>query len=154
MIEIRFHGRGGQKLAARASALALAALKDGKYSQTYLSFGLDRPGAPNTAITRVADAFIRERAGNGSAPDVVVVLDATVIGLVDVSAGLKAGGTVIAPTDAALAAPTGDQWRVQTVETAGMTVAQGRVALLQAVAQVTGSSASSLQAALKELKLA
>ena len=153
MIEIRFHGRGGQKLAAWAEALALAALKDGKYSQTYLSFGLDRPGAPNTAITRVADAFIRERAGNGSAPDVVVVLDPTVIGLVDVTAGLKAGGTVIAPTDAALAAPADGRWQLQFVEVGCLPVNAARAALMAAVSNLSGVGQTSLQAALQELKL-
>lgn len=97
MIEFRFHGRGGQALASWAEVIALAALKQGKYAQTYQSFGLDRPGAPNTAVTRVDDQFIAQRAGMGTAPDVVVLLDPSLAGKVNLAAGLRPGGLVLAP---------------------------------------------------------
>jgi pyruvate ferredoxin oxidoreductase gamma subunit/2-oxoisovalerate ferredoxin oxidoreductase gamma subunit len=154
MIEIRFHGRGGQKLGTWAEALALAALKEGKYSQTYLSFGLDRVGMPNTAITRIDDTFVRQRAGNGSAPDIVVVFDPTVVALVDVTAGLKAGGTVIVPAGTSLTAPKDGMWQLRTLDTHGLPVNEARAALLAAVCSLSqGISPDSLQSAMEELKL-
>lgn len=154
MIEIRLHDRGGRKLGLWAEALARAALKDGKYSQSHLSFGLDRAGAPNTAITRIAPSPIRQRAGNASAPDVIVVLDPSIVDLVDVTAGLKGSRTLVMPTGTPLFIPVEKNWRVHTVDTTGLAPAQARAALLDGVLTITQiASSSSLQAAIQELKL-
>lgn len=154
MVEIRLHSRGGQRLAAWAEALALAALKDGLFSQTYLSFGLDRPGAPITAIARISASFIRERATNASTPDISVVLDPPVIKLVDVTSGLKPGGLIVLPADASSHLPADSKWRVVTVDTAGLSIDETRAALLGAAACLSGRiTLAALQAAASELRL-
>jgi len=95
MTEIRWHGRGGQGAVASAEMLALAAIEEGKSAQAFPSFGPERRGAPVMAFTRVADEFIFIRTGV-TEPDVVVVLDPTVMGAVDVTMGLRDGGIIIA----------------------------------------------------------
>jgi pyruvate ferredoxin oxidoreductase gamma subunit len=97
MTEIRWHGRGGQGAVASAEMLALAAIEEGKAAQAFPSFGPERRGAPVMAFTRVSDDFIYLRTGI-TEPDVVVVLDPTVMGAVDVTAGLKENGIVVANT--------------------------------------------------------
>ena len=97
MTEIRWHGRGGQGAVASAEMLALAAIDEGKSAQAFPSFGPERRGAPVMAFTRVANEFIYIRTGI-TEPDVVVVLDPTVMGAVDVTSGLKEGGIVVANT--------------------------------------------------------
>ncbi|MDK2894973.1 MAG: pyruvate ferredoxin oxidoreductase gamma subunit [Moorella sp. (in: firmicutes)] len=96
MIEIRFHGRYGQPVAALAGKVAQAALAAGKYVQVFENFAAYRPGAPMYTVVRIADSFIRERSANASRPDVVVLLDNSLLGIMDVTRGLKAGGIVIA----------------------------------------------------------
>ncbi|QGP91636.1 Pyruvate ferredoxin/flavodoxin oxidoreductase [Neomoorella glycerini] len=96
MIEIRFHGRYGQPVAALAGKVAQVALAAGKYAQVFENFGAYRPGAPMYAVVRIADSFIRERSANASNPDAVVVLDNSLLPLTDVTKGLKDGGMVFA----------------------------------------------------------
>jgi len=97
MTEVRWHGRGGQGAVASAEMLALAAIEEGKAAQAFPSFGPERRGAPVMAFTRVSDDFIWLRTGI-TEPDVVVVLDPTVMGAVDVTSGLKDGGIIVANT--------------------------------------------------------
>lgn len=97
MTEIRWHGRGGQGAVASAEMLALAAIDEGKAAQAFPSFGPERRGAPVMAFTRVSEEYIHIRTGV-TEPDVVVVLDPTVMGAVDVTSGLKEGGIVVANT--------------------------------------------------------
>lgn len=94
MIEVRFHGRGGQGAVTAAELLAQAAISTGMYAQAFPNFGAERRGAPVTAFLRVSDSpiYLRERIDS---PDVVVVLDPTLIGMVDVTYGLSPGKTVI-----------------------------------------------------------
>ncbi len=94
MIEVRIHGRGGQGAVTSAELMALAAIDEGKYAQAFPSFGPERRGAPVVAFLRVSDDQIRVRS-KVYQPDVVVVLDPTLLDIVDVSAGLKPKGTVI-----------------------------------------------------------
>lgn len=94
MIEIRFHGRGGQGAVTSAELLALAAIEEGKYAQAFPSFGPERRGAPVLAFCRISDEPIKIRA-NIYEPDIVVVLDASLLGIVDVAAGLKPNGIVV-----------------------------------------------------------
>ncbi len=94
MKEVRIHGRGGQGSVTAAELLAIAAFEDGKYSQAFPFFGVERRGAPVTAFTRLSDEKIRLRSQIYE-PDYVIVQDATLIGAVDVTAGLKPGGIVI-----------------------------------------------------------
>ncbi len=97
MIEIRFHGRGGQGAVTAAEILAKAAFEDGKYCQAFPFFGAERKGAPVMAFTRIADKPIRRRYQVYN-PDYVIVLDDTLLEAVDVLSGLKEGGKVVINT--------------------------------------------------------
>jgi pyruvate ferredoxin oxidoreductase gamma subunit len=97
MIEIRFHGRGGQGAVTAAEILAKAAFEDGKYCQAFPFFGAERKGAPVMAFTRINDNPIRRRYQVYN-PDYVIVLDETLLEAVDVLSGLKEGGKVILNT--------------------------------------------------------
>ncbi len=94
MIEIRFHGRGGQGAVTSAEVLALAAIGEGKYAQAFPSFGPERRGAPVVAFCRISDQPIKIRA-NIYEPDFAVVLDASLLRIVNVAAGLKPSGILI-----------------------------------------------------------
>lgn len=77
--------------------IALAAINEGKYAQAFPSFGPERRGAPVTSFARISDAPIRTREKVYS-PDIVMVLDPTILKIVDVTAGLKKDGMVILNT--------------------------------------------------------
>lgn len=95
LIEIRWHGRGGQGAVTSAELLAKAAISEGKYAQAFPAFGPERRGAPVTAFTRIsAQNPIRIRAGI-TEPNIIIVLDATVLRVVNVVDGLKEKGIVI-----------------------------------------------------------
>ncbi len=94
MIEIRFHGRGGQGAVTAAEILAKAAFEDGKYCQAFPFFGAERKGAPVMAFTRISDKPIKKRYQVYN-PDYVIVLDETLLEAVDVLSGLKEEGKVI-----------------------------------------------------------
>ena len=94
MIEVRWHGRGGQGAVTSVELLAVAAIGVGKYAQGFPSFGPERRGAPVAAFTRIDDKKINVRSGIYD-PDVVLVLDSSLIGLVNVLDGLKPGGKLI-----------------------------------------------------------
>jgi pyruvate ferredoxin oxidoreductase gamma subunit len=97
MIEIRFHGRGGQGAVTSVELLALAAIKEGKYAQGFPSFGPERRGAPVWAFSRVDDKPIKLRCKIVS-PDVVVVLDATLLRIQNPPADLKEDGIIVLNT--------------------------------------------------------
>jgi len=94
VIEIRFHGRGGQGAVVASQMLACAAFEGGRYVQAFPSFGVERRGAPVTAFTRIDDRPIRVRCQIYE-PDHVIVLDATLLESVDVAAGLKDNGWIL-----------------------------------------------------------
>lgn len=97
MIEVRWHGRGGQGAVTSVELLALAAIEEGKYAQGFPAFGPERRGAPVMAYNRVSETPIRIRSGIYK-PDVVVVLDPSLMTLVNVTEGLKSGGLLIVNT--------------------------------------------------------
>jgi pyruvate ferredoxin oxidoreductase gamma subunit len=97
MIEVRFHGRGGQGAVTSAELIALAAIEEGQYAQAFPSFGPERRGAPVVAFLRVSPSQIRIRS-KVYAPDIVVVLDPTLLDIVDVSDGLKPEGILVVNT--------------------------------------------------------
>ena len=97
MIEIRVHGRGGQGAVTSTELIALAAISEGKYAQAFPSFGPERRGAPVMAFARISNKPIRTRE-KVYTPDVVVVLDPTILKIVDVTDGLKKNGMVILNT--------------------------------------------------------
>lgn len=98
MIEIRFHGRGGQGAVTAAEILAKAVFEEGKYSQAFPSFGVERRGAPVTAFARISDNPIRRRYQIYE-PKYVVVLDETLADVVDLTSGLKDDGTILVNTE-------------------------------------------------------
>jgi pyruvate ferredoxin oxidoreductase gamma subunit len=98
MIEIRLHGRGGQGVVTAAELLASAAFSDGKHTQAFPTFGSERMGAPVASFVRISDSPIRIRSQIYE-PDYVIVQDPTLIGTVDVFAGLKKGGLVLINTE-------------------------------------------------------
>jgi pyruvate ferredoxin oxidoreductase gamma subunit len=97
VVEIRWHGRGGQGAKTAALLLADAAFNTGKYIQGFPEYGPERMGAPITAYNRIADERIRVHS-NIYEPDYVVVVDETLIGTVNVIDGLKEDGAVIINT--------------------------------------------------------
>jgi pyruvate ferredoxin oxidoreductase gamma subunit len=98
MIEIRFHGRGGQGAVTAAEILAKAAFEDGKYCQAFPFFGVERRGAPVMAFARIDDKPIKIRYQIQN-PDYVVVLDDGLLDVVDVFSGIKENGKVIINTN-------------------------------------------------------
>jgi pyruvate ferredoxin oxidoreductase gamma subunit len=97
MIEIRFHGRGGQGAVTSVELLALAAIEEGKFAQGFPSFGPERRGAPVLAFCRVDDQRIRLRC-KILKPDVVVVLDPSLLRIQNPPADLKENGLIVLNT--------------------------------------------------------
>ena len=94
LIEIRWHGRGGQGAVTSAELLAQAAITEGKYAQAFPSFGPERRGAPVLAFVRISNEQIRLRA-EITEPDIVVVLDPSLLRMINVASGLKDKGTFL-----------------------------------------------------------
>lgn len=94
MIEIRFHGRGGQGAVTSAELLAQAAIDEGKYATAFPSFGPERRGAPVVAFARVDEQPVRLRS-KIYRPDVVVVLDPSLLDIANPSEGIRDGGILI-----------------------------------------------------------
>lgn len=97
VVEIRWHGRGGQGAKTAALLLADAAFNTGKYIQGFPEYGPERMGAPITAYNRISDEKIVIHS-NIYEPDYVVVIDETLLKSVDVTAGLKESGAIIINT--------------------------------------------------------
>ena len=97
MIEIRFHGRGGQGAVTSAEILAISAINSGKYAQAFPSFGPERRGAPVQAFSRISDEKILDRTKVYN-PDIVVVLDPSIMDIVNVTEGLKNNGIIVVNT--------------------------------------------------------
>jgi len=98
LVEIRWHGRGGQGAVTSAELLAQAAISEDKYAHAFPSFGPERRGAPVLAFVRISSRQpIRIRA-EITRPDVVVVLDPGLLGVVDVASGLKENGLMVINT--------------------------------------------------------
>ncbi|MCD6193520.1 MAG: pyruvate ferredoxin oxidoreductase [Candidatus Aminicenantes bacterium 4484_214] len=116
MVEIRFHGRGGQGTVVASKILADAINKEGKFVQAYPEFGVERRGAPVYAFIRIDETPIFDKSRIYS-PDHIVVLDPTLIEAIDVTEGLKEKGWIIVNTDKKpqeLAFPT--KYRVATID--------------------------------------
>jgi 2-oxoacid:acceptor oxidoreductase gamma subunit (pyruvate/2-ketoisovalerate family) len=94
VIELRIHGRGGQGAVIASKLLAAALFKEGRSVQSFPAFGVERRGAPVAAFLRVSDGPILLRC-EITHPDGLIVLDPTLIGAVDVAAGLKPGGGIL-----------------------------------------------------------
>ena len=97
LIEIRWHGRGGQGAKTASLLLADAAFNTGKYIQGFPEYGPERMGAPITAYNRISDKPITIHS-NIYEPDYVVVVDDTLLTSVPVTAGLKKEGAIVINT--------------------------------------------------------
>lgn len=116
MKEICIHGRGGQGSLVLAQFMAIAALEDGKYGLAFpfLGGGGERRGKPIMAFCRLDHRPIRLRSRVNHA-DYLIVQDATILKEVDVTDGLKAGGTVLVNTEKGAAElEIGETWSVRT----------------------------------------
>lgn len=96
--EIRIHGRGGQGVVTSSELLAIAAFNDGKQSQAFPNFGVERSGAPISAFTRISNEKINLRQQIYE-PDYVIVLDPSLLSTVEVTKGLKNNGLLIINSD-------------------------------------------------------
>ena len=94
ILEIRFHGRGGQGAKTAAQLIAETALRQGKQVQAFPEYGPERMGAPVKAYVRISDKSIKSYASVTN-PDIVVVIDPTLIKTVDVTEGLGEKGILI-----------------------------------------------------------
>ncbi len=94
LTEIRWHGRGGQGVVTAGELLAEAALDSGQYFQAFPDYGPERMGAPIRAFTRLSDEPITIHS-QVEEPDVVLVLDPTLLGTVPVAEGLKDDGSLV-----------------------------------------------------------
>lgn len=97
LVEIRWHGRGGQGAKTASLLLADAAFTTGKFVQGFPEYGPERMGAPITAYNRISSERIRVHS-NIYEPDFVVVVDETLLTAVDVTKGLKKNGAIIINT--------------------------------------------------------
>lgn len=88
MLEIRIHGRGGQGVVAASEILAIAFFKDGKKSQAFPNFGVERSGAPIQSFVRVSDEEILSRE-HVYRPDILIIQDDSLIGRANIFAGIK-----------------------------------------------------------------
>lgn len=161
-LNLRLHGRGGQGVVTAAELLSVAAFLEGRYAQAFPSFGSERMGAPVVSFCRVANRPIRTREPVLE-PDVVIVVDATLLHHVDVFAGLAPDGCVVinssrAPEDLGVSELVAADSRRQLVTVGASDLARvhiGRplpnVCLLGSVAAATGVvSLDSLEAAVRE----
>ena len=125
MREIRFHSRGGQGGVTASKLLAQAAFLEGKYSTAFPLYGAERRGAPVTSFTRISEEEIKVSSQIYS-PDIVVVLDDSILDLVNVVDGMKPGGLLVVNTSHADRLPGGD-FRVATVNVTDIALNLGLV---------------------------
>jgi pyruvate ferredoxin oxidoreductase gamma subunit len=97
LLEIRWHGRGGQGAKTAAAMVAEVAIDAGKYAQAAPEYGAEREGAPIRAYTRISDHIIRVHDAIYY-PDIVIVLDETLLVSQDVASGLSADGILLVNT--------------------------------------------------------
>jgi len=144
--EVRWHGRGGQGAWTASELLARASIHEGKYIQSFPEFGPERMGAPVAAFTRISNEPIQIHCAVYN-PDVVAVLDPTLLKTVPVTRGLNEEGTIIInskenPADVRkmLNTDKGKLWTVPATEIAVRILGRPitNTAMLGAVAHVTG----------------
>lgn len=101
LLEIRIHGRGGQGAKTASQFIVEAALDQGKYIRAFPEYGPERRGAPIVAYARISDKPIHTYAPI-TKPDIVMVIDNTLIGFVDITNGLSSNGILIVNADETL----------------------------------------------------
>jgi len=122
MIEVRFHGRGGQGAVVASKVLAVAFFHERYHVQSFPAFGVERRGAPVMAFLRVDRQPIELRT-NIYQPDHIVILDPTLLGAVDVTSGLKPGGWILINTGRAPEEfPERKAFRIATVDATAVAI--------------------------------
>ncbi len=160
MIELRFHSRGGQGGVIAGKLLAAAIFKEGKYVQTFPTFGVERRGAPVMTFVRISDRPIRLR-NQVYTPDHIVILDPSLIQFFDVVQGLKEDGIILVNTDKDISTfKFPNQFRPVAINASHIAIAHKlgsitqpiiNTAILGALAKVTGLvKIDSLVAAIQE----
>ncbi len=125
VIEVRFHGRGGQGAVIASELLAQAAFLEGKHPQSFPFFGVERRGAPVTAFTRIDTKPVEVRTSIIE-PDIVIVLDPGLAKTVPVAAGLKSSGVLlINTTRKAVGVKLPTSARIVTVDASGIALSNG-----------------------------
>ncbi len=157
--EIRWHGRGGQGAWTASEILAKAAILEGKNIQSFPEFGPERMGAPVNSYTRISEAPINLHCSVYN-PDIVVVLDSTLLKAVPATQGLKENGVLVVNTKATpaeirkkLNLKTGKVWTVPATEIAIRILGRPitNTAMIGAVARATQIvSLESIEKAAKE----
>lgn len=149
MIEVRFHGRGGQGAVIGSKVLATAIFSEGRYVQSFPAFGVERRGAPVTAFLRVDDDFINLR-NEIYSPDHLIILDPTLMNNRNIFSGLKKDGWVLVNTKNKISKERYDllrDYRVATVDASAIAVRNRlgnatspivNTAILGAFARITG----------------
>ena len=157
--EVRWHGRGGQGSWTASEVLARTAIYEGKYIQSFPEFGPERMGAPVTAFTRISTKPIRIHCAVYE-PDIVVVLDPTLLKTVPVTSGVNENGVIIinsaddpAEVRKTLKTEKGTLWTIPAtqiaIEILGMPITN--TAMLGTVARATNLvSLNSIEITLKE----
>jgi 2-oxoacid:acceptor oxidoreductase gamma subunit (pyruvate/2-ketoisovalerate family) len=157
--EVRWHGRGGQGSWTASEVLARTAIYEGKYIQSFPEFGPERMGAPVTAFTRISTKPIRIHCAVYE-PDIVVVLDPTLLKTVPVTSGVNENGVIIinstdepAKVRETLKTDKGKLWTIPATQIAlkilGMPITN--TAMLGTVAKATNLvSLDSVEVTLKE----
>ena len=125
MQEIRFHSRGGQGGVTASKLLAQAAFLEGKYSTAFPLYGAERRGAPITSFTRISEEDIKI-SSQIYQPDIVIVLDDSILDLVNVTDGMKPGGLLIVNTSDLARIPKGD-FKVAMVNVTDIALKMGLV---------------------------
>jgi len=118
LIEIRWHGRGGQGAVTSAELIALAAISEGKFAQAFPSFGPERRGAPVFAFSRISPKQPVKIRAAIEHPDIIVVLDPSLLSVTDVTSGLKKQGVIIVnspKTPVDIKSELGNQWQIAVV---------------------------------------
>lgn len=117
--EIRIHGRGGQGGVTAAEMLARAAFREGKWVQSFPFFGAERRGAPVRAFARISDEPILIRSQVYD-PDYVIVLDSTLLQVIDVTEGMKKDGIIVVNATRKPEELSLKGYRVSTVDATGI----------------------------------
>lgn len=158
MLEIRWHGRGGQGAVTAAKMLAAASMREGKYFQAFPEYGPERRGAPLQAFTRISDDPIRVYC-HVQTPEIVVVLDSSLVGRGPITQGLSPDGTVVANFDgspeelrARLGLPGGKVFAVNATKIATDLLGSPITNMPMLGALIKATGVVSLQSALEEVR--
>jgi pyruvate ferredoxin oxidoreductase gamma subunit len=147
LVEIRWHGRGGQGTVTAAKVLADACISGGRYVQAFPEYGPERAGAPLRAYNRISDKELRLHCPVVH-PQVISVVDATLLDAINVAEGatddaIFVVNTTMEPSDVRKKLGAGDSQKIYTVDATKIAIDEiGRALpnapMLGTVAKVTG----------------